>query len=82
MVAADQGYYNNGDDANQMANGDDGYVANADDAAQQDDAVGNDDAAQSYYYNNVNQDSGMFSAGDNYIKYWTDYAILPMRCIV
>lgn len=72
MVSAEQAYNN----------GDDGY-ANADDAAQQqDDANANDDAAQNYYYNNVNQNNGMFSAGDDYIKYWTDYAILPMRCIV
>jgi hypothetical protein len=57
--------------------------AYGDDAAQQqDDAVGNDDGAQNYYYNNVQQSNGFFSAGSDYIKYWTDYAILPMRCIV
>lgn len=75
VVAADQGYYY----------ADDGYVANADDGAnREDDAVGDDDAAQQYYYANLNQSktNGYFSAGDNYIKYWTDYAILPKRCIV
>ena len=55
---------------------------NYDDGAQQDDGVGNDDGAQNYYYNNVQQSNGFFSAGNDYIKYWTDYAILPMRCIV
>lgn len=81
FAAADQGYYN--DDAYTYNAGDDGYVANADDAAyQQDDAVGDDDGAQQYYYANLNQDNGYYSAGDDYIKYWTDYAILPQRCIV
>lgn len=52
-----------------------------DDYAQGDD--GDDDAAQAYYYNNGNDDNDDgFSAGDDYIKYWTDYAILPKRCIV
>ena len=47
-----------------------------------DEAVGDDDAANRYYYANLNQDQGYFSAGDEYIKYWTDYAILPKACIV
>jgi hypothetical protein len=92
LVAAEQGYddaynANYGDDQaaadDAYAAADDAYAANGDDAAyQQDDAVGDDDAAQQYYYANLNQDNGYFSAGDNYIKYWTDYAILPKRCIV
>jgi hypothetical protein len=59
--------YNDGDD-NQGANGDDAdnQGGNGDDAAQQYSNV--DDAAQQY--------------GDDYIKYWTDYALLPKRCIV
>lgn len=41
-----------------------------------------DDAADKYYYANMHQDDNSFSAGDDYIKYWTEYAILPKRCIV
>ena len=64
--------------AEQQAN-DDAAAAQGDDAAAQN----NDDAAQAYYYDNV-QDDGDYSAGDDAstIKYWTDYAILPKRCIV
>ena len=52
-------------------------------AAEQDvDDAYNDDAAQQYYYANLNQNDTYFSAGDAYIKYWTDYAIIPKRCIV
>ena len=40
-----------------------------------------DDAAQAYYYDNL-QNNGDYSAGDDTITYWTDYAILPKRCIV
>ncbi len=40
-----------------------------------------DDAEQAYYYNNIYSNSD-FSAGDDTITYWTDYAILPKRCIV
>ena len=36
----------------------------------------NDDAAAQEYSNSD------YSQGDDYIKYWTDYAILPKRCIV
>ena len=63
-----------------LATAEQGYYDDA--AQQQDDGVGNDDGAQNYYYNNVQQSNGFFSAGSDYIKYWTDYAILPMRCIV
>jgi hypothetical protein len=63
-------YYNNGDDQYQGS------------GAGGDAAVGDDDAANRYYYANLNQDKGYFSAGDEYIKYWTDYAILPKACIV
>eukprot|EP00535_Pseudo-nitzschia_heimii_P010158 CAMPEP_0197183830 /NCGR_PEP_ID=MMETSP1423-20130617/8454_1 /TAXON_ID=476441 /ORGANISM="Pseudo-nitzschia heimii, Strain UNC1101" /LENGTH=382 /DNA_ID=CAMNT_0042634465 /DNA_START=305 /DNA_END=1453 /DNA_ORIENTATION=- len=44
---------------------------------------GDDDvaAAQAYYYDNL-ENNGDFSAGDDTITYWTDYAILPKRCIV
>jgi hypothetical protein len=60
-------------------NWDDGYQE-----AQADDAAGDDDAAEEYYYDNVNydNDNSEYGAGDDYIKYWTDYAILPKRCIV
>lgn len=87
LVVADQAYYENAYNNSSYAydddQADDGYAANGDDAyQQQDDAAGDDDAAQQYYYANLNQDNGSFSAGDDYIKYWTDYAILPKRCIV
>lgn len=86
LVAAEQNYYY-GDDqyqANQVddAAGDDAAAAGDDAAAAGDDAVGDDDFADQYYYANLNQDNGYFSAGDEYIKYWTDYAILPKACIV
>jgi hypothetical protein len=42
----------------------------------------NDDAAAQDYYNDNIQNNGDYSQGDDYIKYWTDYAILPKRCIV
>eukprot|EP00934_Nitzschia_sp_Nitz4_P001145 Nitzschia sp. Nitz4//scaffold190_size42200//39685//41112//NITZ4_007396-RA/size42200-augustus-gene-0.2-mRNA-1//1//CDS//3329540156//1145//frame0 len=74
------------------ANYDDAYGdnANGDDANGDDDANAGDDAvqdddyafAQKYYYANINSGNSYFSAGDDYIKYWTDYAILPLRCIV
>jgi hypothetical protein len=70
FVAGEQAYNNNGDD---------GYNQGG---ANGDDAVGDDDAANRYYYSNLNQNKGYFSAGDEYIKYWTDYAILPKACIV
>jgi hypothetical protein len=38
----------------------------------------NDDATSS----GQNSDGSSYSAGNDYIKYWTDYAILPKRCIV
>jgi hypothetical protein len=50
------------------ANNDDQY--NADDANNDDGQVYEDDD-----YQGQNQ-------GDDYIKYWTEYAILPKRCIV
>ena len=46
-----------------------------------DDAAANDDAQEAYYYNNLYA-NGDFSAGDDQITYWTNYAILPKRCIV
>jgi hypothetical protein len=67
LVAGEQ-YYNDADDQYQNDQGNE--------------AVGDDDAANRYYYANLNQDQGYFSAGDEYIKYWTDYAILPKACIV
>jgi hypothetical protein len=73
-VSADQDYddaYQAGDDA---AEGDD---AQGDDAQGDDAQQANDDDASQYY-----DDGSGFSAGDDYIKYWTDYAILPKRCIV
>lgn len=56
----------------------DDYNNNYNDDGGGDDAVA---AAQSNYYDNL-QNNGAFSAGDDTITYWTDYAILPKRCIV
>jgi hypothetical protein len=68
VVSADQGY----DDANYY--NDDAAAADDGAAANDDGAAADDGAAQNYYDG--------FGAGDDYIKYWTDYAILPKRCIV
>ncbi|KAL3922569.1 MAG: hypothetical protein SGILL_002134 [Bacillariaceae sp.] len=58
------------------------YDDDAANAAANDDAANaNDDAQQEYYYDNL-QNNGDYSQGDDYIKYWTDYAMLPKRCIV
>lgn len=58
-------------------------VARADDAAANDDgAQQGDDAYDQYYANNGVQNWDGFGAGDDSITYWTDYAILPKRCIV
>jgi hypothetical protein len=77
-VAAEQEYaddYNAGDDYNNNAANDDGNAANDDGNAA------GDDALDAYYYDNI-YSSGEFSAGDDTITYWTDYAILPKKCIV
>mmetsp|Transcript_9552 Transcript_9552/g.20653 ORF Transcript_9552/g.20653 Transcript_9552/m.20653 type:complete len:410 (+) Transcript_9552:186-1415(+) len=59
----------------------DDAAVQGDDAAQ----AANDDGAAAeeydYYYDNTDY-GGAFSAGDDTIQYWTDYAILPKRCIV
>ena len=68
FVAADQGNYY-ADDQYQENNGDDA----AEDADEGDDAAAGDDAGDD-----------AVAAGDDStgITYWTDYAILPKRCIV
>lgn len=75
--------YNNGQ--YQQYNNDDGQYQNDynnyNNYNQNDDGAAEDDAEQAYYYNNI-YDNGDFSAGDDTITYWTDYAILPKRCIV
>ena len=52
-------------------------------AYNDDQAAADDDANNAYsnYYDS-SQYNGAFSAGDDTITYWTDYAILPKRCIV
>ena len=75
IASADQGNYN----YNNYYYADDGGNDDGNGAGN-DDAVGDDAAAQQYYYSNLNDD-GTFG-NDDYIKYWTDYAILPKRCIV
>lgn len=67
-ISAEQAYYN--DDNYNNYQGDDGNAADE------------NDAAQKYYYANTHQDDAYFSAGDDYVKYWTEYALLPKRCIV
>lgn len=59
-------------------NNDDGQYYGDDGAAEE---ANEDDAEQAYYYDNI-YSNGDFSAGDDTITYWTDYAILPKRCIV
>jgi hypothetical protein len=58
----------------------DDYGAQGDDYAAANDDAG-DDAAQEYSNGDDTNDDG-YGAGDDYIKYYTDYAILPKRCIV
>mmetsp|Transcript_17080 Transcript_17080/g.42669 ORF Transcript_17080/g.42669 Transcript_17080/m.42669 type:complete len:443 (-) Transcript_17080:617-1945(-) len=70
----DDGQYQNYDNNNNYDNYYNNYNQNDDGAAE-------DDAEQAYYYNNI-YDNSDFSAGDDTITYWTDYAILPKRCIV
>jgi hypothetical protein len=41
-----------------------------------------DDAYDQYYSNNGQKNWDGYGAGDDYITYWTDFAILPKRCIV
>ena len=77
VVAEQNDYddYNNNyayDDANNNNGNDDANNNNNDDAVA---------AAQAYYYDNL-ENTGDFSAGDDTITYWTDYAILPKRCIL
>ena len=58
----------------------DDAAVQGDDAAQ---AANDDGAAEEYeYYYDTTDYGGDFSAGDDTIQYWTDYAILPKRCIV
>eukprot|EP00751_Fragilariopsis_kerguelensis_P005880 CAMPEP_0170782346 /NCGR_PEP_ID=MMETSP0733-20121128/14817_1 /TAXON_ID=186038 /ORGANISM="Fragilariopsis kerguelensis, Strain L26-C5" /LENGTH=417 /DNA_ID=CAMNT_0011126713 /DNA_START=351 /DNA_END=1604 /DNA_ORIENTATION=- len=59
---------------------DGGAQGNDDDAAAENN--NNDDAAQAYYYDNVESDGDYSQGDDDSITYWTDYAILPKRCIV
>lgn len=51
-----------------LYNGDDGNAYN--------NRGGDDDGMQSY------NNKYSYQKGDDYIKYWTEYAILPKRCIV
>ena len=56
-------------------------------------ALADENYNQNQYNNNQYQDDGMeaygnynyqndYQQGDDYIEYWTDYALLPKRCIV
>ena len=68
--------YNNYNNYNDNYNNYNNY--NADDAAAQE---AEEEAEQEYYYDNIYSNAD-YSAGDDVITYWTDYAILPKRCIV
>jgi len=57
-----------------------GAQGNDDDAAAENN--NNDDAAEAYYYDNVESEGDYSQGDDDSITYWTDYAILPKRCIV
>jgi hypothetical protein len=56
-------------------------AASAEDGGGNDDAAA-DDAYDQYYENNGSRNWDGYGAGDDIITYWTDYAILPKRCIV
>jgi hypothetical protein len=81
VVMADQqqndDYSNYVDDAN--GGGQAGNVYYDDAYAADHNSYGNDDGALSYSYDA--SDNSIYSAGDESITYWTDYAILPKRCI-
>ena len=66
------------DDAQQYDydNYDNNYNNYMDDAAQEN----GDDAVEEYYDDNIYSNSD-YSAGDDVVTYWTDYAVLPKRCI-
>jgi len=67
--------------AEQQDDDDDGGAqGNDDDAAAENN--NNDDAAEAYYYDNVESEGDYSQGDDDSITYWTDYAILPKRCIV
>ena len=61
-------------------------IAHGEDGGGNDDgAAANDDgnAAAAYYDDAAAVAAGDdYQQGDDYIKYWTEYAILPKRCIV
>ena len=58
-------------------------ASHAEEANNDDGANDNgDDAYQKYYANNGVKSWDGFGAGNDNIKYWTDYAIYPDRCIV
>jgi hypothetical protein len=54
------------------------YNYDDDDGAAGTDDLANDDA----YGGNDETYNGFFGNNGDYIKYWTDYALLPKRCIV
>jgi len=64
-----------------LVSADDGYY-NDDAAAADDGAAAGDDGAVAYGDDGADSRYDGYGAGDDYIKYWTDYAILPKRCIV
>ena len=68
LALADDG--GNNDDGANNNNNDDGAAA------------ADDDAYQKYFANNGVKNWDGFGAGNDNIKYWTDYAIYPDRCIV
>lgn len=76
----------------QMSNAEDYYDAGDDAAAADDGAAGDDGAAAAddgaaaagddqYYKAKDDDDAEASYVGDDYIKYWTEYAVLPKKCI-
>lgn len=50
-------------------------------AADDDAAAAADDGGNQYYQQDDDDKSDNYSGGDDFIKYWTEYAILPQKCI-
>ena len=50
-------------------------------AANDDAAAAADDGGNQYYQQDDDDKSDNYSGGDDFIKYWTEYAILPQKCI-
>jgi len=50
-------------------------------AADDDAAAAGDDGNEQYYQQDDDDKSDNYTGGNDFIKYWTAYAILPLKCI-